>query len=103
MFINDLEFISSCDQEYTKPNFGVRGGSVASYANANTSTTDDAVYASAEAAAVGDYTQANTVTGAVFIDRKFYTAGYGVGYGVAVGANRSGQYVANYASSVSVV
>lgn len=95
MFIHDLEFVESCD-------LGIRGGAAA-FATASTSTTDDAVFAGAVAVAEGDFTQANAVTGTAFFNRSNYTAGYGISYGAAFGANNSGSAVATYDLSLTVV
>ncbi|MEM7591015.1 MAG: hypothetical protein AAF383_05765 [Cyanobacteria bacterium P01_A01_bin.83] len=85
MNIHDLEFISSCEQEHLQNDLLVSGGAAA-YAKTSTSTDKHSIYAYAESAAAGDYTSANTVTGAKVLSNDFYKAGYGVAYGVAVGA-----------------
>ena len=81
MFIHDLEFFDSYNE--CSGASAVKGGAIAE-ASSDVYTTKGSVYASASAVGVGDKAS-RTVTGtkALFIAKKYYTAGYGVAYAAA--------------------
>lgn len=108
MFIHDLEFIDSCEQEYQANGSAIRGGATA-IAGVSTSATDGEVSAGAYAEASGDLSRAQTVTGATVINRGAsrssdgYIAGYGTGYGVAYGVDRYSDVSSTVVSSTSTI
>lgn len=103
MLINDLEFILPCDQESSKLDFGVRGGSAFANVSLGTGQTGSGVYAFSSASAGGDRSGTNTSTGVVFVNQSYFTGGYTVATGAAVGADSSGSYVSDFDYSFSLV
>lgn len=103
MFINDLEFIESCEGESASPDLLVRGGSAFASVSIGTGQTSNSVYAFSSASAGGDISGTSASTGAVLVNQSYYAGGYTVATGAAVGADFSGSYVTDFDYSFSLV
>ena len=93
MFIYDLTFINSCEEEFDQDNCAIKGGASAK-TTLNIMGNSDAVFAMTSALGTGDYSKSLTNTGARLIAPKNYqgqssnSVAYGSGYGTAYGVDR---------------
>ena len=102
MIIHDLEFFNSCEQESPKSDLAIAGGaSVSTYVN--TGADDNNVYATAEAAAQGDYSSAAAGTSALINKQPTYTSGYAAGYASGYGVSGYGPVSKSVSSGVSTI
>jgi hypothetical protein len=102
MIIHDLEFFNSCSQESSKSDLAITGGASAS-TYVNTGANENNVYATAEAAAQGDYSSAAAGTSALINKQPSYTSGYGSGYAAGYGVSGYGPVAKSVSSGVSTI
>ncbi|MEN9869563.1 MAG: hypothetical protein RLZZ171_546 [Cyanobacteriota bacterium] len=102
MIIHDLEFFNCCGQENHKSDVAIIGGaSAGSYVD--TSAGGGVVYATAEVAVQGDYSNAATGTAATIANNPAYTAGYSAGYATGYAVDRYSPPATTKSAGVSIV
>jgi hypothetical protein len=101
MMIHDLEFFNSCAQEAQNSDVAIVGGASAdSYAT--TSAGGNSVFAQAEVAAQGDYSNTAARVGGTIVSNPAYTDGYSVGYAAGYAVDRYDSVASTQSSSVSL-